>query len=463
MGYESFFSLVKESANFFLSWDKEKPIRVVSHYDADGISSAAILSFLLEHLNRKYVLTIVNQLTKPKLEELKNEPYDYFIFADLGSSLIKDVGNLFDRSKQVIVLDHHQTEKEVHFENVMHVNPLLCDVGEDEISGSGVSFFFAKEIDGCVNKFAHLALVGMLGDLQDSSIGSLNGLVVDAAKKSGRVVVKKGLKLFGAQTKPLHKLLERSTNPYIPKVTGSESGAIQFLLELGINPKNEKGWKRLVDLSQEELQKLIAGIVIKRSSEENPEDVIGDIFILEDAPVGSPFRDLREFATLLNACGKMNKGYIGVCACLGYEKYKKEALSVLEAYRRELVSSLKWVENNFELGKADGSFVIDGGDNISSNLIGVVVSIISKSVLKDCFVLGLANTDDGMVKVSIRGPGDHSANLKELLLRAVNLVGGGEVGGHENAAGALINIEQKERFIEIMDGLLRKTAMEEKI
>ncbi|RLE41885.1 hypothetical protein DRJ16_05575 [Candidatus Woesearchaeota archaeon] len=460
---DSFFSLIKDGADFFLSWKKEKPIRIISHYDADGISSAAILSLLLERLNRKYVLTIINQLTRPKLEELKNEPYDYFIFSDLGSSLIRDVGNAFKKPKQVIILDHHQTEDDVQFENIMHINPLLCNASEDEISGSGVSFFFAREIDSYMNRFAYLALVGMLGDLQNSSIGSLNSFIVDAAKESGKVTVKKGLKLFGAQTKPLHKLLERSTNPYIPKVTGSESGAIQFLLELGINPKNERGWRRLVDLSQEELQKLVAGIVVKRSSEENPEDIIGDIFILEDAPAGSPFRDLREFATLLNACGKMNKGSIGVCACLGYERYKKEALSILESYRRELVSALKWVENNFELEKVSGSFILDGGDHIPSNLIGVTVSIISKSILKDSFVLGLANTDDGMIKVSIRGPENRKINLRDLLFRAVNLVGGGEVGGHENAAGAFINVEQKERFIEIMNELLRKIAMEERI
>jgi len=463
MNYESFFSLVKESADFFLSWNKEKPIRIISHYDADGLSSAAIISLLLSRLNRKYVLTIVNQLTKLKLNELKNEPYEYFIFTDLGSSLIRELGKSFDKSKRIIILDHHQTEKDEYFENIKHVNPHLCGINGDEISGSGVCFFFAREVDKDMNKFAHLALVGMLGDLQNNSIESLNSHIVNAAKESGKVIVEKGLKLFGIQTKPLHKLLEQSTDPYIPKVTGSESGAIQFLLELGIKPKNEKGWRRLVDLSHEEIQKLIAGIVIKRSSEENPENVLGDIFILKDAPIGSPFRDLREFATLLNACGRMNKGYVGVCACLGYEKYKKEALSVLDAYRRELVASLKWVEEEFRLQEADGFFIIDGRDNISPNLIGVVVSIMSKSMLKGNFVLGLAHTEDGLVKVSIRGPENRNVNLKDLLLRATNSVGGGEVGGHENAAGAFIRLEQKERFIEIMNELLKKIAIEEKI
>ena len=424
----------------------------MSHYDADGISSGAILSFLLSKLNRKYVLSIVTQLTKQKIKELANEPYEYFIFADLGSSVIESIGNTFDWRKKILILDHHETDSTKQFSNIIHVNPHLCGInGGEEISGSGVSYLFAREIDESIDEFSYLALVGMLGDLQHNSIDSLNDYIVDLALKSGKVERKKGLKLFGAQTKPLYKALEHSTDPYIPYVTGSESGAIQFLLELGINPKNERGWRRLVDLSEEEIKKLVAGIVIKRQSEENPEDILGDIFILKDAPIESPFKDLREFATLLNACGRMEKGYIGICACLNpnSERHKKEALSVLESYRKELVKGLKRIEEGIGLIKNERFAIIDGGEVISPSIIGVITSIMSKSIFKkDDFVMGLANTEDGFVKISLRKSVRKNADLRLILSRIVDLVGDGEVGGHEGAAGALIPAEEKERFIE---------------
>ena len=120
----------------------------------------------------------------------------------------------------------------------------------------------------------------------------LNKEILDVAVNKGKIKIIRGLRIFGAQTKPLHKVLEYSTDPYIPDVTGSESGAIQFLNQIGIDPKNGNAWKKLVHLSEEEIKKLVTGIIMKRlNNEDKPEDVLGNVYILKEEEKESPTRD----------------------------------------------------------------------------------------------------------------------------------------------------------------------------
>ena len=128
-------------------------------------------------------------------------------------------------------------------------------------------------------------------------------------------------------------------DPYIPDVTGSESKSIQFLNELGIDPKNGKGWKTLSELTQEEQKKLADGIIKERirGGQEDPENIFGDVYELLDK---EDFKDAQEFATLLNACGKMDKAFMGVGLCLNDAKAFSKANGILSSYRKEIGLSL---------------------------------------------------------------------------------------------------------------------------
>ncbi len=67
---------------------------------------------------------------------------------------------------------------------------------------------------------------------------------------------------------------------------------------------------------------------------------------MEEEEKASPLKDCKEFATLLNACGRLDMASLGIGACLGDEKSKKRALDALKIYRKEIVESLRWFENN---------------------------------------------------------------------------------------------------------------------
>jgi RecJ-like exonuclease len=469
--YKQFYESIEKAVERFKSFEKNKTIRLISHLDADGISACAILMHILMQENRKYSISIVQQLDREKLLELSKESYSYFIFSDLGSGQIKDIIELFP-NKKIIILDHHEPEKIENLNsNITHINPHLNGIdGSKEIAGAGVVYLFAKTLDKKYEDLAHIAIIGAIGDIQeDKGFLKLNNEILETAVKKEKIKVKKGLRMFGIQTKPLHKVLEYSTDPYIPGVSGSESGAIQFLHQIGIEPKNGSNWKKIVHLNDEDMKKLVAGIIMKRMNETKPDDVLGQIYILPNEEKESPTRDAREFATLLNACGRMEKASFGIGACLGIKKDRQKAFQTLLDYKKEIVSAINWYndhKNNSFIIKGNRFMIIHAQDNINPNIIGTLASIISKSndIENNTYILSLAQKENGTTKISLRISGfdKKDIDLREILKQVIAKTGG-EAGGHMSAAGALIPAEKEQEFIEIAKDILTKKGMEERI
>lgn len=467
--YKLFKDYAEDVAKKFIKIDKNMPLRIISHHDADGISACAILLKLLNLDNRRYTLTVVQQLNKDLLYLLSKEDYKYYFFVDLGSGQLKEITK-FLKDKIVFILDHHIPAEVKIEENIIHLNPILFGIdGGLEISGAGVVYFFARAVNKEIENLAHIAIIGAIGDLQEKNgFLTLNQEILDTAVQLNKMKVERGLRLFGAQTRPLHKVLEYSTDPYIPDVTGSESGAIQFLLQLGINPKRGNKWRKFIHLSEDEIKKLVAGIVMKRLNEDNPEDILGNVYILVEEKEENPTRDAREFSTLLNACGRMGNASLGIGTCLGDEKIKKKAIENMVRYKREIVSSLRWYEKNRNTEhviKGKKFLIINAKNNIKSSLIGTIASIISRSVEveKGTYILTMADVLDGTIKVSLRKAGKNNEDLRELIKIICENIENAQFGGHKSASGAIIPLSKEQEFIKRAKLILSKKAIEEEV
>lgn len=468
--YENFKKHISLAAERFKQLDKKETIRLISHYDADGIASASILVKVMNYENRKYSISVVQQLNKKILNELRNEEYKIYMFSDLGSGqydLIKD----FLKDRKIFILDHHELKsKKIKNENIIQVNPHLFGIdGGTEISGAGVAYLFARELDKKMEDFAHIAIVGTMGDVQEyNGFKKLNDEILQTAIKRGKIKVERGPRFFGMQTKPLYKILEYCTDPYIPDVTGSESGAIQFLNQLGINPKTPTGWKKIMDLTEEEMKKLIAGMILKRIGQEKPEDVLTNIYILTKEKEGSQLREAREFATLLNACGRMEKASLGIGTCLGDEKMKRRAIRHIADYKKELINAIKWYEENKrsnDIISEQGFIIINAKDNVLGTIIGTLASILSKStdIKEGTYIMSMAQLLDNTTKISLRKAGRKGGNLRIICEKISEKLDYVEYGGHKNAAGCLIPTEKEKEFIETAKIVLRDQVFEESI
>ena len=439
---------------------EDKVIRVISHLDCDGLSSASIMLQLLRREKKKFILSIVKQLNENILKELSLEPYKIIIFTDIGSGYIKLI-NRYLQDKKIFIFDHHVPDDLKNYNNIIHVNPHLSQVKEPdyETSGSGVTYLFAKTLNDMNKDLAHLAVIGSIGDMQDFK--SLNKEILEDAIKENKIEVRRGLKMFGSQTKPLHKILQFSTDPFIPGVTGSEEGAINFLDDLGIKIKDNGNFKKLVNLTEDELKNLTTGIILKRlGSEKNPADVFTDVYLLKDEEDESFTKDAREFSTLLNCCGRLGKPSIGIGVCIGNQKLKEKANELMKEYKLELINGLNWFYNNKDkIVKGTNFVIINAEENIKDTLIGTITSIISKSnIYRDNTILiSMVCTLDDNIKVSMRiCNGNNEIDLREILKEITK--DEWEMGGHRNACGCLIPIEKEKEFINRALEILNRKA-----
>lgn len=423
--------------------------RIVSHYDADGISSAAIMLASSLRQGKNVQLSVVKQVRPDLIEKLNETNEENFVFTDLGSGHLEEMNRL--EAENLIVLDHHRISGELEGGDL--VNPHLVGFGEDSLSGAGVTYLFARELSGDNRDLAHLAVVGAIGDIQEENwrMGGLNEKILEEAVESGLLKKEEGLRLFGRLSRPLHKALEYTTSPLIPGVSENESGAVQFLSELDIDPKTEDGeWMRLKDLEQDDRKKLASTIIQKRITEgiKNPEEVFGDVYTLRS--FDGDFRDARELSTALNASGRMSKPEVGILACLDDPVAKENLGDVVEGYKKLIGKYMSKARENDIVHHRENLVLVDGVGEIHENFIGTVISILQSSVSGDKPILGLASSEKDELKVSMRAPDDSEINVDELLQGAVERVGG-EAGGHEKAGGGYIKEDTRESFIEAVE------------
>jgi RecJ-like exonuclease len=331
--------------------------------------------------------------------------------------------------------------------DLCHINPHLCSGDSWQIAGAGVIWHLVNALDKVNSDLAALAVIGAIGDVQENGwqLDGENAKLLKLAITNQTLRKQKGIRIFGRKSRPLHKALAYSMDPYIPGISGDESAAVQFLADIGLSPKRDNEFITLDDLTHQEQRKLASAIIWQRTGESDPGQIFGDIYELQ---IGSREVDGQEFATTLNAAGRLGQGSIGVLACLGDPEANEKLQGLMVNYRRLVGNYLKWVRGGSGIKKTKNAIYIISRNEIDENFIGTITSICAKSFWPDKFVIGFANTRDGQVKVSGRGD-----NLREAFTNATGSVGG-EGGGHNRACGAYIPVGTEKKFIKIFEEIL---------
>ena len=425
---------IKTTVERFLENTKGKEVIVVSHFDTDGISSAAIMVQALKRLDKKFSVKILKRLEKDFIFSLEKEKP--VIFLDLASGMldyIKESG-----IKEVFVVDHHEIVQEIP-ENVTMVNPMLHD--KEKISSSGLTYLFCKEISPKNKDLAKLAVLGMIGDLMEAYIDKLNNGILE----DGEIKRKRGLLIYPS-TRPVNKVLEYSSQPYIPGVTGDSQGVTDLLRGAGIEPSGGK-YKSIIELNEDEMKKLVTAIMLRNPNTKNKE-IVGDIFLLK---FFNKLEDARELSAMINACSRLDEPEVALQLCMEIPGAKKIAEAIHVKYKQHLISGLQFVRNSVEESdKIEGRkfLIINAKDKIKDTVIGTIASILSNSSLYEegTIIVAMAYYND-KIKVSARNVGRNGRNVREILDVVVKEIGG-EVGGHEFAAGCVVSQEKESEFIE---------------
>nr|WP_230972356.1 DHH family phosphoesterase [Archaeoglobus neptunius] len=448
--------MLKKASTIASAIASQEEILIVTHIDADGITSGSIAHIALERFGIENRMKFVKQLDEDEIEKIKDE--NVFVwFTDIGSGQIE----MFDELEFAIT-DHHVPQAT----HPMQLNP--HEFGYDgtfELSGATTTFLVAKYMTrkGTLFDFANgnsdlvpLAIVGAVGDLQDSKWGRLQGLnrtIIEEGLKLGYLDVRKDLRFFGKQTRPVAKMLEYNSDPFLPGITGNERGVLDLLSELKIDP-----WLRWIDLTIEEKRRVVSAIIGIAMDCRIPYTsilrIVGESYILLHEEEGTEKRDAMEFSTLLNATARYGEAEIGLGVCLGDEEAYKRARTLLQNHRRNLSNGIKFVnENGIEELKHIQYF--HAGSNIPDTIVGIVAGMCHHKGNRQKPIIAFAESDRG-VKVSARATHllvERGVHLAKALKKAAEAVGG-VGGGHSVAAGATIPEGMEMEFLRILDEIV---------
>jgi RecJ-like exonuclease len=454
---------------------KDEFVHVFSHLDADGVAAAGIIGKALFRIDARFRVRITQWIDEKIVGEILTDKPQLIIFTDFGSGYI-DLLNKNLADFKIIVLDHHQVVGE-ESANVVHVNPHLHGIdGARDVSGAGVAYLVAKAVNKGNVDLAPIAVVGALGDLQDKydqrKLGGVNAKIVEDAINAGLLTVEKDLIFFGRETRPIHKTLASTTNPFIPGISGEEDKSLAFLASLDIKPRHGEKWRALRDLAEDEKKRLcsaLADYLLSKGLHYEVTNLIGHVYILNREESWTPLRDAREFAVLLNATGRMDKPSLGVSICMGDRSSALEAANkVLEEYRRTINKYLGWImEKPERMKELENIYVVYGENFINDKIIGAVSSILSTSLPNpEKPLIAYANVEqDRLAKISARTIDtmtNKGINLGEIMQVAAEKCQG-KGGGHNVAAGAQVPIEKISDFIDVVNELVGKQLKREKI
>ncbi len=193
---------------------KKEFVGIVGDYDSDGANSLSILSWVMVLLKIPFSVTIPKRMTEgyglsPKIME-RLENVNILLTVDNGIKAMEAINIAKEKGMEVIVLDHHQAEKDSNGNLILPnadiiVDPEALPEGCDytHYCGAGLSY-----------KLAELALGHNHPFLPALSAYAAIGTIGDSVELLGdnRVIVKKGMAAIakGYCTSGLLKLIKKS-------------------------------------------------------------------------------------------------------------------------------------------------------------------------------------------------------------------------------------------------------------
>jgi RecJ-like exonuclease len=435
-------------------------VAVITHLDADGITSGSIVASALARMEARYSVRAVSDMNTSVIDRMKNENHDFYIITDLGggwaSNLRKALGDKW------VIIDHHQIPEEEMLTDdsgqILNAWKYGIDGGR-HVPAGGMAYMVASTLDRKNRDLSCLAVVSAVADRQDQgdkrSFAGLNAEILKTAQTLGLVSVDLDIMLTGRETRPLHEALAYTSFPYIDGLTWNRETCHALLKNAGIKLKGNGRWRVLTEFSQEEksavLDAIAKFVATSKTSTSVLNDLIGYVYTLANEDERSQLRDAREFSTMLNACGRIGKAGVGIAICMGDRNAMLGAgEEIVGSYRTTLRNYISTIFSEKWRFVDDGRNTFVNGDGLlAEDMLGAVSSLLSGSPsLSGRLLFVRTLTKDGTYRFSSRKCLDckSQANLG-LIMRHYADAFKGTGGGHSAAAGCRIPATALEDFL----------------
>ncbi len=415
--------------------NKHQFVRIFSHYDADGISSASILGAALFRNDIQFQVSFLNGLREP----VDTGSDELVVFQDMGSGQ-PDIVSQVD--SDVVIADHHYPSGKMETEKgFAHVNPHLAGIdGTYELSASGVAYVIANQLDNNAD-LSGLVLAGIYGDKQKITGG--NAEIVNESVTEGYITKKTGLNLHSGK---VGEVLSLSTEPFLDFYDNEEE-LKEFLESLNIGEDAD-----IDQLSGDEIQKLSNATVLRvlkqGGFEGSVDGFVGKKFVLNNEAVQNPVM----LSEVIDSCGRASEFGTGFSICLRDENYVDRGFELWKKFKMELLEEIKKRKNELEEGEAVRYIIMEDAPTTSP-----IATVFSRYLFSDKPLL-VANLKKNAAKISSRSNARiaEKVDLAEIMQNAAQKVGG-RGGGHKVAAGANIEPDRLDEFIREVDRLVSQS------
>ncbi len=437
-------------------------VTVISHIDADGITSEAILMQACMDAHIPAQSVFVRQL-EPMTMKYVPDDRTLKVFIDLGAgqqNLLEERGM---GTEDVAIIDHHVPQNV----ETQYLQANGQPYGYTQLSAAGVGYLVAKEMNPGhphLGVLAKNAVVGNVGDMMAREHCGLTGPAREIAadgERAGTVeIVQRELNCYGISTRPLRICLSFSDDPFIPGISNNEQKAEAFLRKLEIEERTAGGRQRVwEDLDQDEKSAIINGLAQQMlATGQDISRLLSEHYIFPDEEKGTPLRNASEYATMLNACGRWARPRVGSAVCAGDRAQAyREGEEMLRHHKRIIREMMEYI---LDTGTTTLSHTqhIHVGDRFPDTIVGIGAGMaLSKlDYEKPIMILCYLNDDPELTKVSMRTNTrmvEQGIDLQAALITASEEIGGGG-GGHKIAAGAYIPRNAEEGFAERVNRII---------
>ena len=457
-GFEESLSLFKDKISDCIK--SQKSISITTHIDCDGLTSGSIIAKALIREGAKCTLRTSKEFSKNIVESFKTDSRDFHIVTDLGGGFAKDLNQTL--GDDWIVLDHHQiSEEEKDNQNVINAWKYGMD-GGSEICAGGMAYLAAMALDEKNSDLSEIAVVSALGDRQDQgdrkSFTGKNFEIANTAKELGLVEMDLDLLLVGRETRPLAEAIAFTSQPFIEGLTWNKETCLSILKSSGIKLKEEGRWRVPAELNEDEKKSVIKTITDfspDKNTTEVMSELIGYTYTFPKEDKRSFLRDGREYSTMLNSCGRINRSGVGMAICMGdRNQVLTEGEGILTDYRKKIKEYMNILSNErWRISENENCIMVNGEDIVPETMTGTISSLIAGSPKNTGKIVILrTRAEANTIKFSSRKSfGCKSKiNLSELMRTGAEKFEG-IGGGHNAAAGAKITKDKLDEFLKYLE------------
>ncbi len=414
-----------------------EPVRLVSHYDADGLCAAGILSRTLLRANIPFHTTIAHQIDQPLIDLLKGHPFPWTVFSDMGSGALELVEKL---DGGLVIIDHHQPLRESR--RAAQLNCHLWGIdGTFEACASTLALMAAVSLDEANWDLAGIACAGAIGDRQHQPAWrGLNAEIMAFSEKAGHLRTRKGLVMEGAD---LLGALAQNNEPYFRGVSGNPDGARSLVEAAGLSPA-----ATLKELDESEVSALSSLLVLNLLRGGVSEEFSRAVMV--DRHWVSGFdTDANELSAVVNACGRLGQEDLGLAVCLGGRQALAEARSVREQYRGRITKGMLELEGKGITRKNNIQYFYSDNAQMAGAFAALVMNYLFPGHLPTISL----SREGQSIKVSARGTRPLVAKGLDLAkaCRQAASRQGGDGGGHSIASGATVPLGSEIAFLDALD------------